>query len=55
MKRISNYALDCFTLKVMAIAKTKNWGTEHFRRVIICAGNRMSVEETAKEIDSINA
>lgn len=54
MSRISNAALDVFALKVMAVSTNKSWGSEQFRRLIICAGNNMTVEETAKEIDSMS-
>lgn len=53
MKRINDYELDCFTLKVMALTVNKSWGTEHFKKVIECAEKCMSVQETAKEIDTI--
>lgn len=53
MSRISNAALDIFALKVMAVSTNKSWGTEQFKRLVICAGNGMSVEETAKEIDAM--
>lgn len=53
MTRISNYKLDCFALKVMALTANKSWGTEHFKKVVICHGNRMTAEETAKEVDAI--
>lgn len=53
MKRISNYKLDLFALQVMELTTNKSWGTEHFKKLVICAGNKMTAEETAKEIDAI--
>jgi len=53
MSRISNAALDAFALKVMAVSTNKSWGTDQFKRLVICAGNGMTVEETAKEIDAM--
>lgn len=53
MKRMTNYELDCFTLKVMALTGNKSWGTTHFQEVVKCAENGMGVEDTAKEIDAI--
>lgn len=53
MARISNAALDIFALKVMELTANKSWGTEQFKRLIICAGNGMTAEEAAKEIDSM--
>lgn len=53
MARISNAALDVFALKVMALTTNQSWGTEQFKKLIICAGNGMTAEETAKEIDAM--